>query len=97
LINCDNQGNNCVLLENGTVVLVLNFVQTEDNTKLIIGKKLKYVKNLYLLPYESNTFNIQIVIENDRIRVWPCEKIEAKMWKMPYKDNLSIVFPIIHT
>jgi len=96
-IHCTNQRNNCVLLENGNVVSVLNLVKSEDSTKLIIGKKLKHVKSLYLLPCESKTFNIQIVIEEDRIRVWTCEKIEAKMWKMPYKDNLSVVFPIIHT
>ena len=96
-IHCANQQNNCILLENGNVVLVLNFVKSEDSTKLIIGKKLKHVKNLYLLPCKSNTFNIQIVTEEDRVRVWPCEKIKSKMWKMPYKNNLSIVFPIIHT
>ncbi|XP_071580030.1 uncharacterized protein [Temnothorax nylanderi] len=76
-IHCDNQRNNCVLLENGNVVSVLNLqlVECEDTTKLIIGKKLKHIKNLYLLPCESNTFNIQIVIEEDRVREWPCEKI----------------------
>lgn len=75
----------------------LNLIETEDNTKLIIGKKFKYVKNLYLLLCELNIFNIQIVIEEDLIRVWSCDQIQSKMWKMSYKDNLYIVFPIIHT
>lgn len=95
LINCDNERNNCVLFENGNIVSVLNLVKSEDNKTFIIGKKLKHVKNLYSLPCESKILNIQVVSEG-RIRTWPCEKIQAKMWKMPYNNNLSVVFPIIH-
>jgi len=42
-IHCDNKKNNCVLLNNGNVVLIFNLVQSHENNKFIIGKKLRYL------------------------------------------------------
>jgi len=36
-IHCDNRWNNCVFLKDKNV-LILNLVECEDRTKLIIGK-----------------------------------------------------------
>ncbi|KYN00040.1 hypothetical protein ALC62_09202 [Cyphomyrmex costatus] len=95
-IYCDNERNNCVLLNNGDVVLIFNLVQSNDNNKFIIGKKLRYLDNLYSSPCASSTFNIQIVKIEDQLQIWPCDKLQAKMWIMSLNKN-HIVFPIIHT
>ncbi|KYQ48397.1 hypothetical protein ALC60_12559 [Trachymyrmex zeteki] len=79
-INCDNERNNCVLLNNGDVVLIFNLVQSNDNNKFIIGKKLRYLDNLYSSPCASSTFNIQIVKIQNQLQIWPCDKLQAKMW-----------------
>lgn len=101
-IHANSRSNNCIRFENGTIVSVLNLVQCEDNRKYIIGKKLKIVKNLYsgsIYPCASEVLGIQIMSENTPINIWPCEKIQSKMWKIPYnlEQKQVVVFPIIHT
>ncbi|KYN29915.1 hypothetical protein ALC57_00627, partial [Trachymyrmex cornetzi] len=57
---------------------------------------LRYLDNLYSSPCTSSTFNIQIVKIEDQLQIWPCDKLQAKMWIMSLNKNY-IVFPIIHT
>jgi len=85
-IHCDNKKNNCVLLNNGNVVLIFNLVQSHENNKFIIGKKLRYLENLYSLPCVSSTFNIQIMKIKNQLRIWQCINIQAKMWSMPLNE-----------
>ncbi|KYN14905.1 hypothetical protein ALC57_12880 [Trachymyrmex cornetzi] len=97
-IHSNSASNNCISLENGTVVSVLNLVKRSDNSKFIIGKKLKVVKDLYsdpVYPCASKELGVQVMRED--IAVWPCENIRNKMWKMPYDQNQFVVFPVIHT
>ncbi|KYQ60589.1 hypothetical protein ALC60_00349 [Trachymyrmex zeteki] len=99
-IHSNSASNNCISLENGTVVSVLNLVKRSDNTKFIIGKKLKVVKDLYsdpVYPCTSKELGVQVMREDTAVCLWPCENIRNKMWKMPYDQNQFVVFPVIHT
>jgi len=81
-------------------VSVLNFVKCNDNRKFIIGNKLKVVGNLYsnpTYPCASEELGVQIMREDIAVRLWPCDKIRSKMWRMPYTHNEFVVFPIVHT
>ncbi|XP_077256605.1 uncharacterized protein LOC143894311 [Temnothorax americanus] len=99
-IYSNSASNNCISFENGTVVSVLNLVKRDDNTKFIIGRKLKVVKNLYsdpVYPCASKQLGVQVMREDTAVCLWPCENIRNKMWKMPYNQNQFVVFPVIHT
>ena len=89
IINCKTFANNCCLLKNGTYVVIVNIIQTKDKNILIIGKKLKYVKD----------FDIKIMtICNENVYSWPMTDIQSKAWKIQYKDNNNtfIIFPLNH-
>lgn len=99
-IHANSSNNNCILLENGIIISVLNFVECNDSKRFIIGNKLKVVGNLYsnpIYPCASEELGVQIMREDTAVSLWPCDKIQSKMWKMPYIRNEFIVFPIIHT
>lgn len=59
-ICCKGSKNNCCLLKNGTCILILNIAQNKNKDMFIIGKKLKYIKDVYTLPCKSSDFNIQV-------------------------------------
>lgn len=99
-IHSNSASNNCISLDNGTTVSVLNLVKRNDNTKFIIGRKLKVVKNLYsdpVYPCASEQLGVQVMREDTAVCLWPCDNIRHKMWKMPYNQNQFVVFPVIHT
>ncbi|XP_039313198.1 uncharacterized protein LOC113002646 isoform X1 [Solenopsis invicta] len=99
-IHSNSTSNNCISFENGTVISVLNLVKCNDNTKFIIGRKLKVVKNLYsepIYPCASEELGIQVMREDTAVCLSPCENVRNKMWKMPYDHNQFVVFPVIHT
>ncbi|KYQ48594.1 hypothetical protein ALC60_12356 [Trachymyrmex zeteki] len=102
-IHAKNSANNCVLLKNGTIVVVLNFAKLNDNRTVIIGRKLKVVGNLYadpIYPCASEQLGVQITREDAAVCLWPCDQIHNKMWKMPYDRNDRnefVVFPVLHT
>lgn len=98
-IHANSANNNCISFENGTTISVLNVVQHNDK-KFIIGRKLKKIKNLYsdpVYPCASEQLDIQIMYEDTVVRLWSCDHIRNKMWKMPYNENQFVVFPVIHT
>lgn len=58
-INCNNSKDTCVILKDGTFVIVKNILEQADGTMLIVGEKLVPTENLYDNP-PSNLFNIHI-------------------------------------
>lgn len=56
--------------------------------------------NLYTIPCESEKLNIKIVSNNKQnslLKSWCFNNVHAKLWRIPYKDNLYIVVSIIHS
>ncbi|KYN12111.1 hypothetical protein ALC57_15725, partial [Trachymyrmex cornetzi] len=102
-IHAKNSANNCVLLKNGTILVVLNFAKLNDSRTVIIGRKLKVVGNLYAdptYPCASEQLDVQVTREDAAVCLWPCDQIHNKMWKMPYDRNDRnefVVFPVLHT
>jgi len=95
-LNCDDNKNNCVILNDNTIVCVLNIAKSQDNNLYIIGKKLVPYRNLFLIPCESRHLGIVIVRQNRCIESWLCHNICTKAFKIPYHDKF-IILPILHT
>ena len=96
-INSNDSRNNVILLNNGTVIECLNFIETEDKVLYVIGKPFNIIDNFYSNPLKSSTFNIRVVeCKNENFQAFLCTMIFAKLCKLPYGDNF-VVFPIIHT
>lgn len=99
-ISCKGNNNNCVLLKNGLYILVLNIVQKNNTDIFLIGKKLRYVTNVYKLPCESGNLSIKVMAaNNDRLFSWPITNSFCKAWKILFENNRDIyaIFPLNHT
>lgn len=81
MIHANSTNNNCILFKNGIIVSVLNLV-TDNDTKFIIGKKLKVVQNLYsdpVYPCASEQLGVHLVCEHDAVCLWSCDNIQNKI------------------
>lgn len=94
-INCNDNANNCCLLEDGSFIESVNFIK-HQNTSYIIGRQLLSCGNLYSVPTDSSDIAIVIVTRQNDIKSWMCSSVKMKLMKIPYNDNF-IVLPIIHT
>lgn len=99
-INCTSINNNCCFLKNGICISILNIIKKQNNDIFVIGKKLRYVKNLYELPCQSSDFEIKVMaLTNNNISSWPITDVLYKAWKIPCENdpNIFAIFPINHT
>lgn len=99
IVNVDDCKNNCIILRDGTIVNVVNFATTDENTTIVIGQKLVTTRDLYSHPIASSNFCINVVKKTNNIHFWPCEDIIGKMIKLPCDkvNDVYAVFPILHT
>lgn len=97
-ISCKGHNNNCCLLKNESYILVLNIIQKNNVDIFLVGKQLKFVKNVYTLPCKSSILNIKIMtINDDKICSWPITDLLCKAWKMPYNNSKTFaIFPLNH-
>lgn len=100
-INCKGYSDNCCLLQNGLCILVINIVEINNEDIFLIGKKLKYVKDVYELPCKSSNFGITVMTLDisDNIFSWPITDLQCKAWKIPFgnNENTFAIFPLNHT
>lgn len=97
-IDCSKNRDNCLLLNNNTVVVARNFCfDDDDETEYkIIGEELKKVENLYTTPCESSFVGIHIAKKMQGLKEWPVSSIANKMWKIPLSENLYVVNSLLH-
>lgn len=96
-INCNDEKNSYLLIDNKYVIKTLNIIQCNNNEIFVIGKKFKIIGNIYNIPCLSSDLGINIVNDQaSRIESWPLNKISAKLFVMPYESN-KVTFPILHT
>lgn len=97
-INCKSFNNNCCLLKDGTCIIVLNIIEKRNKEIILIGKKLKYVKNMYEIPCKSSQFSIKIMTLCNDISCWPITQFLCKAWKISseYDSNIFAIFPLNH-
>lgn len=98
-ISCKGSNNNCCILRTGEYILVLNIIQDESKNLFLIGKKLKYVKDVYAVPCKSSDLGIKVMtVNNDKIFAWPITNLQCKSWKIPCGNdpNEFAIFPLNH-
>ncbi|KAK9732188.1 hypothetical protein QE152_g12991 [Popillia japonica] len=79
-ISCDLK-NDCFLLKNGTIIVVVNIVENpEDNKISVVCKKLTCLRNLYETPCDSSDLDIfHAKLECGDLYGYSVEEIKTKM------------------
>lgn len=99
---CDRPNDQFVLLNDSEqlkIVQCSNFVKI-NTIYFVIGKELKVTGNVYDTHYHSSDWNmVEIMSPEDTmspLKMWPCENIKSKLFKM-IVDDTHIVVPLRHT
>lgn len=96
-IDIDDTRNNCVLLNDETVVNIMN-IGKRNGMLYIIGKKCVNKNDLYIIDenVRSSSFGMKIVSEINAIEDWPVHAIHSKTLKIPLMQGL-LICSMIHT
>lgn len=88
---------NCCSLKDGSILLIHNFVTASEGF-YIIGVKFNTLNNFYDKPSPSSQFSIYSVRDNDvgPFEKWSINSIEHKCIKLPYNEDCSVIFPLLH-
>lgn len=84
---------------NNVCILVLNIIEDNNKDIFLIGKKLKYVEDVYKKPCKSSQFNIRVMTtSSDDIFSWPITDVLYRAWKISYNNNSNTfaIFPLNH-
>lgn len=91
--------NNVCCLNDGSIVIIFNFlkVQTDHTTDLvIIGKKFLNLSDLYEKPCKSSLLGIVKSSEFSPMSSWPLNNIRKKCISFQMSNSFAI-FPILHS
>lgn len=72
----------------------------QNENIFVIGKKLKYINNVYEIPCKSSDFCIKVMMLNsDEMFSYPITDVLCKAWKIRFANKLNTfaVFPLNHT
>lgn len=94
--NCDDVNNNILMLDDKTIIRVLNIVQKQTNDIYIIRRKFNIVSSIYEKPCSSTILSIFIVSENNTLYYWSVKQVICKMWTIKKTKNKCIVVPLRH-
>ena len=84
-INCIDNKNNYVQINNSLVAEVCNFVKNSNGNIYVIGKQIPTRGSLYEHPLPSNQIGINIVQKSENIlQSWDINDITAKLLRLPY-------------
>jgi len=97
ILKCD-QANCCVILQNESVVKILNFIE-HNNKVSIIGLELGNGKkeNLFDSPLQSSKLGIYSVniSRGSRQRSWPISDVKCKAVCLPWSSKKDFpIFPL---
>ena len=91
--------NNCVYLNDQSIVIIENFVKRNGQI-LIIGRKFEIVDNLYTSPLNSSQLGIHVVKQLGNLDVWARSEIKCKGFIIPsfVSPDSFVVSPLLeHT
>ena len=98
-IDCHNNGNNCILLNNGTYIECDYFMKDECNNLQVIGKAFKMLESFYKdeLNVMSQRLHVMVAKRYSKsVSVYSVKSIKAKVCKFPVNDGFVLI-PLIHT
>ena len=83
-----NSPNNCVILETGKPVVIENFIQTNNNQIMVIGREFKSNDSLFEYPLDSRRLGISCSNNYSKLQYWPIKDIKRKAIKIPIPRNI---------
>jgi hypothetical protein len=103
-VSCDNK-NCCVMLNDKSVILILNIIQNEKKEIFLIGKKYLKQGNLFETPLQSSALDELVVSDLDsNLSSWPLTDVLFKMLRIPTSLATTteffvapIIYPSINT
>lgn len=97
-IDTQNDNDNCLILNDGSIIRCNCFARTAENEFYVLGKKFTTSTTLYNKSWGSVKLSVPIVEKNisNELNKYHVEDIAAKACVLPSKTEL-IMFPIIHT
>ncbi len=94
-VSCESSKDNCVMLQDKSVVIVKNFVKV-NGVKLVMGQKYLTQQNFYMYPIPSSSILEYVVSNLSPLQAWDVNDIVYKCVKLPvsYNNRTSfVVFP----
>ncbi|KYN00591.1 hypothetical protein ALC62_08633 [Cyphomyrmex costatus] len=86
--------NICCLID-GTIIIVQNFISTNEGT-FVIGNKYHSLTDFYSEPCASSKLGIYVVDDIRDLQKWDVKQIGYKCLKLKFKDQ-NVVFPLLHS
>lgn len=98
-IDCRNEKDKYVLLDNGRYLECHSFINRSDGKKYVEGRLYKTLQNFYERPIQSNIFGINVIGHSNTAKatgLFPLQCISAKVCALPLENKL-VASPLIHT
>lgn len=97
-VNCTDDKNNYLLINQHRVIRALNIVVDQDEETYLIGQELDIIQPIFTYPCSSSLLGQHVVSQSldAPLGYWNVRSISAKLFKMPFDDNLAVL-PILHT
>lgn len=93
------QADSCFFTKQHEVVTLENVAYCNVRQCLVvIGREFQQKHDFYEKPCSSSFVGIHVVSHlSSKLKTWPLNSISGKYFKMPFKKNKYIVFPLLHT
>ena len=91
--------NNCVILHNGDVFEISNFLQTNNGEQMMYGRVLSPIRSLFLYPMDSKILGIVVVNSSlCELQCVPIDCLSKKAIKIPIPNNTTdfAIVPFLH-
>ncbi|XP_032688780.1 uncharacterized protein LOC116852462 isoform X1 [Odontomachus brunneus] len=88
----------CFKTEDGSVVLLRNIVQSENNIVILRGQRFQTQNNYYQYPMDSSLLGIVLVSQlDDKIRSWEMNDAIMKCVLIPENEMSYLCIPLAHS
>ncbi len=101
-LSINNRCDSCVYLNDGSIVIIENFVVDQMNGNSIIGRRYAHLRDLYEYPKPSSSINIYEVECLSLLQKWPVCEIKCKALRLPLyiedcddDGDVFAVFPLM--
>lgn len=90
-----SERDNCVVLNNGSIVVVKNFAHNM-NKLVVVGQKFNDVSNFFLQPCDSIDVGVYEAKNTSCLDCWPIESVIVKAMKLPREDGGFYICKILN-
>lgn len=100
-ISTDGDANNCVILKDGSIVIVRNIITSNScavEDVAIYGHYFHKINSLYEVPCASSEVGIYSASKlSHTLKMWKAELIDGKCFRISLKDNTFAIFTLLYS